>query len=503
MKFIDGPIPHAHVPAASLARETMIEAIAEHDDELMAAWVAGRELGADQVKAALRRVTLASRGVPVLVGAAFRNLGIHNLLDAVVDYLPSPLDVGVVRGRDPRIPTVRRRSCARRSPTTSRLPRSRSRSSPTSPAASSRSCASTPAACASATPCSTRRAASSSRCRGSSACSRTTARTFARSSPAMIGAVLTHGHAAASSRPATRCAIRARRSCSIRSRCRPPVIGVVVEPETDEDAAKLMHALERARDRRSELSGQDRPGVRPDRDQRDGRAPPRDRRRSPAPRVRRQGAASAACRSRIARPSRGAPRARTSSSVSWAHAASTGTSGWWSNRPIAGGGYVYENRAPSSDIPADHAPAVEAGVAEAVERGVIAGFPMTDLRVQVVGGSYHPVDSNNFAFKVAGSKAFVAAANQALLRPCSSQSCPSRSSLPMTPSGMCSAISTRDVEKSLELPHGPVYKPSPVLSRWPRCSVTRPTCDRGLEAAPRTRWSSITTLKCPRRSAKT
>ena len=78
-----------------------------------------------------------------------------------------------------------------------------------------------------------------------------------------------------------------------------------------------------------------------------------------------------------------------------------------------GGGYVYENRASTSDIPQEHAPAVEAGVAEAVERGVLAGRPMTDLRVQVVGGSYHPVDSNNYAFKVAGSKAFVAAANQA------------------------------------------------------------------------------------------
>jgi elongation factor G len=78
-----------------------------------------------------------------------------------------------------------------------------------------------------------------------------------------------------------------------------------------------------------------------------------------------------------------------------------------------GGGYVYENRAPASDIPQEHAPAVEAGVAEAVERGVLAGRPMTDLRVQVVGGSYHPVDSNTYPFKVAGSKAFVAAANKA------------------------------------------------------------------------------------------
>jgi elongation factor G len=78
-----------------------------------------------------------------------------------------------------------------------------------------------------------------------------------------------------------------------------------------------------------------------------------------------------------------------------------------------GGGYVYENRASATDIPHEHAPAVEAGVAEAVERGVLSGFPLTDLRVQVVGGSYHPVDSNNYAFKVAGGKAFVAAANKA------------------------------------------------------------------------------------------
>jgi elongation factor G len=78
-----------------------------------------------------------------------------------------------------------------------------------------------------------------------------------------------------------------------------------------------------------------------------------------------------------------------------------------------GGGYVFENRAPTDEIPREHAGAVEAGVTEAVERGVLAGHSMTDLRVQVVGGSHHPVDSNNYAFKIAGGKAFVAAANKA------------------------------------------------------------------------------------------
>jgi elongation factor G len=78
-----------------------------------------------------------------------------------------------------------------------------------------------------------------------------------------------------------------------------------------------------------------------------------------------------------------------------------------------GGGYVYENRAGTSDIPSEYAPAVEAGVTEAVERGVLAGHPMIDLRVQIIGGSYHPIDSNNFAFKAASSKALLAAATKA------------------------------------------------------------------------------------------
>src|SRR4029079_14967576 len=87
------------------ARDEMLEAIADLDDELMAAWVAGRELSHEVIRAPLRRVTLGNRGVPALVGAAFRNLGIHHLLDAVLDYLPSPADFTEVRGRDPRDPT--------------------------------------------------------------------------------------------------------------------------------------------------------------------------------------------------------------------------------------------------------------------------------------------------------------------------------------------------------------------------------------------------------------
>ncbi|WP_433925790.1 elongation factor G [Stenotrophomonas nematodicola] len=73
-------------------RLDLIEAVADHDDALGEAWLEGREIDDAQLRAALRRATLAGAGVPVLAGAAFKSKGIDTLLDAVVDFLPSPLD---------------------------------------------------------------------------------------------------------------------------------------------------------------------------------------------------------------------------------------------------------------------------------------------------------------------------------------------------------------------------------------------------------------------------
>jgi elongation factor G len=66
--------------------------VADHDEQLADAWLEGRVIDAEQLRAAIRRATLAGAGVPVLAGAAFKDKGIETLLDAVVDYLPSPLD---------------------------------------------------------------------------------------------------------------------------------------------------------------------------------------------------------------------------------------------------------------------------------------------------------------------------------------------------------------------------------------------------------------------------
>ncbi|MDJ0805929.1 MAG: elongation factor G, partial [Gammaproteobacteria bacterium] len=95
-------IPEATQDKVRTARAEMIEKVAEQDDELLGDWLEGVEPSESQLRAAIRRATLANRLVPVLCGTALRNKGVQPVLDAVVDYLPSPLDVGVVEGSHPK-----------------------------------------------------------------------------------------------------------------------------------------------------------------------------------------------------------------------------------------------------------------------------------------------------------------------------------------------------------------------------------------------------------------
>jgi elongation factor G len=90
---VESPIPEEEREGAARRRISMIERLAENDDHLMLLYVEGKEIGSEQIRAAVRRLTLANRIVPVFCGTALRNKGIQPLLDAVVDYLPSPLDV--------------------------------------------------------------------------------------------------------------------------------------------------------------------------------------------------------------------------------------------------------------------------------------------------------------------------------------------------------------------------------------------------------------------------
>ncbi len=99
---VEAPIPDELGSKAAEYRQSLIEKLAENDDRLMLLYLEESEIDVSEIKAAIRRLTLANRIVPVLCGSALKNKGIQPLLDAVIDYLPSPLDVPPLSGIDYR-----------------------------------------------------------------------------------------------------------------------------------------------------------------------------------------------------------------------------------------------------------------------------------------------------------------------------------------------------------------------------------------------------------------
>jgi elongation factor G len=366
-------------------------------------------------------VTLSCRGVPTLVGASFRNQGIHNLLDAVLDYLPSPVDVHEIRGRDPGDPTG--------APTLVRTPGD---DQPLAALAfkvqndnggGQLTFVRVYAGTLRVGDNCLRLGGALDGTRGHLEHIGRLVRMFANHredirqiETGMIGAVVSTS--SSGSRLATGDTLCDPRSPILLDPMAfpSPVMGIALEPETLEDHAKLAHALER-------LAIED-PSFRVKTDPESGQIVISgmgelhleivvDRLLREFQIHARVGKPQVAYRETVTRRAEGENRfVRVA-------AGPGGPRGEYGHVRLVveptdrGGGYVYENRAPTSDIPSEHAPAVAAGIAEAVERGVLAGHPLTDLRVQVVGGSYHPVDSNASAFKMAGGKALVTAASTA------------------------------------------------------------------------------------------
>ncbi|HUR29280.1 MAG TPA: GTP-binding protein, partial [Planctomycetota bacterium] len=107
--FTVQPIPDSHRQAAIDARRVLVESVVEQDDVLLASFLDGRVITADELVGLIRQATLGRRGQPVLVGSAYKRRGVQPLLDAIVDWLPSPLDVPpVAEGRtaDPSAPAT-------------------------------------------------------------------------------------------------------------------------------------------------------------------------------------------------------------------------------------------------------------------------------------------------------------------------------------------------------------------------------------------------------------
>jgi len=95
-------IPADLVDAAKAEREKLVEAVSAIDDDLMMKYLEGEEISEDEIRVALRKGTLAMKIVPVFTGSAFKNKGVQTLLDAVVDFLPSPLDIPAIEGENPK-----------------------------------------------------------------------------------------------------------------------------------------------------------------------------------------------------------------------------------------------------------------------------------------------------------------------------------------------------------------------------------------------------------------
>ena len=400
--FTDEPVPADLVESAQAARDAMLEQLAEADESFLEAYLGGAT-GADDVMAALRRATLAGKAVPVLVGAAFRNKGVHDLLDSVVDYLPAPTDILPVRGAHPVTHADQVRATDDAAPLAAlafkvmtdevgQLTYVRVYSG----------CLRSGDAVLNATKGKIEQIGRLVRMHANH-------REDVRQIEAgMIGAIV-------GGRTATTGDTLCDSAAPIvleRMYVPEPVIGRTIEPLTADDHARLLAALDR-------LAVED-PSFRV-------RTDPEtmqtiisgmgelhleilvDRLRREFGVEARIGQPQVTYRETVTR------RAEAEKKV----AQVIGPRGHYGHvqlvvEPIERGeGYVFENRTSADDIPREHVPAVRAGVSEVVEQGVLAGFPMTDLRVSLVGGSHHPVDSSDYAYKMAGSLAFRDAAGRA------------------------------------------------------------------------------------------
>jgi elongation factor G len=100
-KYVEGDIPSEYLEQAKKYREKMIEAISDVDEKIMEKFLNGEEVDADEIRAAIRKGTIEMKLTPVICGTAFKNKGVQQLLDAIVDYLPSPYDIPPVIGKSP------------------------------------------------------------------------------------------------------------------------------------------------------------------------------------------------------------------------------------------------------------------------------------------------------------------------------------------------------------------------------------------------------------------
>lgn len=377
-------------------REILVERVAETDEGLTLQFLEGEPIEPPELRAALRRATLEGKLVPVLCGAALRNKGIQPLLDAVIYYLPSPLDIPPIMGINPKTEREEVRSAEGKEPF----------------AALAFKIVSDPYVGRLAY----LRVYSGSLKVGSSVLNsskgtkeragrllRMHANHREEIDMAYAGDIAAVAGLKRTFTGDTLC--DSKHPIVLESIGFPePVISVAIEPRTQADEEKMSLALARLEEedptfdvRIDEDTGQTiisgmgelHLEVLVDRMLREFRVSAR------------VGKPQVSYRETITRPARVEGRfiRQTGGRGQYGHV-------WLEIEPLGRGeGFEFEDRTKGGVIPKEFISAVEKGVREAMESGVLAGYPVVDLRVGVVDGSYHEVDSSELAFKIAASMA--------------------------------------------------------------------------------------------------
>ncbi len=399
--------------AADEANHQLVDVVSNHDDAIMEKYLGDEEITPDDLRRALRTVTLGGHAVPVLCGSAFKNKGVQPMLDAVVDYLPSPLDIPPTIGTVPRKEgeTVERAA-------TDEAPFSAlAFKIMTDPYVGKLTYL---------------RVYSGTLAKGSGVLNSTKDRKervgrllqMHANSREDLDAVFAGDIVAA---------VGLKQTTTGDTLCDPdhpvvlesltfpePVIHVAVEPKTKADQDKLGKAL-------FSLSEED-PTFRVQSDEETGQTVISgmgelhlevlvDRMLREFNVDANVGKPQVAYRETIRKPV---------TKIEYRHIRQTGGKGQYGHVVIGltptgpGGGYEFEDKITGGVIPKEYIPSVDQGIREAMTSGVLAGYPTVDLKVTLTYGSYHDVDSSEMAFKIAGSMAYkkaAALADPVLLEP--------------------------------------------------------------------------------------
>jgi elongation factor G len=400
-------IPTTHVEAAREWRDRLIETVAEGDDDIMMMYLEGQEPDVPELKAAIRRGTLGGKFTPVLTGTAFKNKGVQPMLDAVVDFLPSPLDIEGVEGHKPGDES----SVIMRKPASSEPLSALAFKIMSDPHLGKL----TYVRIYSGTLTSGSQVLNSSKERKERIGKIYRMHANKREEIASVGAGDIVAVMGLKDTTTGNTLCDPANPVVLESMTFPaPVISVAIEPKTKSDQEKLGTAIQR-------LAEED-PTFQVRADEETGQTIISgmgelhleilvDRMRREFKVEANVGKPQVAYRETITKPVLKVP---------YTHKKQTGGSGQYAKvlidlEPTGGadGGYEFVNAVTGGRIPKEYIPSVDAGVQDAMEYGILAGYPMVDVKVTLQDGGYHEVDSSEMAFKIAGSMAFKEAARKA------------------------------------------------------------------------------------------